>query len=277
MRSVLLSLRPLHITKPLCMLKKMEMKNRYHINTYGNDDEAYGEAVRYACDYANSNKNEEFEIIFLISKMGSTGWIERLFGENEAKDMINGVSYNDCRASIKTITQRNFSNYCSADGSKLIVFIPGANMNKIRIVEDHFEVETIIAIPWLDSAIDDWIKGHYPQELRGVENTKYCQELNPILKFALDNLTNSINFNTGISHPDDNYKAKTTVLVLTKYQNDLNASQIESYLVDSNWKALYAKELCDLIRTIQSGKSFKGGSRSGLEQKYNFWKKSVDK
>ncbi len=257
------------------MIKNEKMKNRYHIQTSGNDDEAYREAIQFACKYVNDNPDSEYEIVLLISQKGSTGWLDRLYGTDIVKHMHQGYKFNNCGASIKLITQRNFKKHYS--NNKLIVFILGASMDKIRLVEDNYNAEVIIAVPWMKDSIDDWINAHNPTELRGKENENLFDEIHPIIKLALDNLTSYINLSTGIRHHSDNVEAKTTVLVLTKYHKDINPAQIEGYLVKSNWDASYAKKFADLIRTIQNGKYFKGGRRTGLRDKYNYWKRTIEK
>lgn len=86
-------------------------------------------------------------------------------------------------------------------------------------------------------------------------------------------LTDSINMSTGISHPMDNDRAKTFIKALHKYEPELNADIIGSYLVrELNWETRFAKDIEKLIETLNSGSFFKGGEKTGLQNYYKKWK-----
>lgn len=78
----------------------------------------------------------------------------------------------------------------------------------------------------------------------------------------MQQLTASINMSTGISHPMDNDRAKTFIKALHKYEPELNADIIGSYLVrELNWETRHAKDIEKLIETLNSGSFFKGGEK----------------
>lgn len=89
----------------------------------------------------------------------------------------------------------------------------------------------------------------------------------------MQQLTGSINMSTGISHPMDNDRAKTFIKALHKYEPELNADIVGSYLVrELNWDTRHAKDIEKLIETLNSGRFFKGGEKTGLQDYYKRWK-----
>jgi len=90
----------------------------------------------------------------------------------------------------------------------------------------------------------------------------------------MEDLTDSINMSTGITHPSDEEQAKTYILALHKYEPSLDANIVGAYLVrDLNWDTDHAKEIEKLINTLNNGKYFQGGRRTGLQHYYKQWKK----
>ena len=71
----------------------------------------------------------------------------------------------------------------------------------------------------------------------------------------------------------DEKRAKTYILSLHKYESSLNADIVGSYLVrELNWDTEDAKDVEKLINTLNNGKHFQGGQRTGLQHYYKQWK-----
>jgi hypothetical protein len=118
------------------------------------------------------------------------------------------------------------------------------------------------------------VKTWNTKELRGNQSAVKAF-LNPscIVIKALEELTGLINMSTGITHPSDERDAKTTILALHKYEPELNGDVVASYLVrELNWESESANEMKELINTLNAGKYFKGGEKTGLKYYYKRWK-----
>ena len=250
---------------------KYMAKQRFYINTKGNDDNAYLEAIKKARELANSDI-EIKKVILLIPNKRCTGWFERLFGQGVVKKLFIGHKFNNCNALFKFETVKTYQdNYTLSE----IVIICGLNLKDILKIDDFYSVKSIIAIPWLENELEKWVKTWNPINLRsGLKATENYLEPSCIVKKAMENLTYSINMSTGISHPLDEERAKTFILALHKYEPSLNPNVIGAYLVrELSWSNRHAQDIEKLINTLNSGKYFKGGQRTGLKNYYKQWKK----
>lgn len=250
-------------------------KKHYYFDTYGNDDDAYEKAFQYAVSVIKQNP-ELNRITFLVPSKNSTGWLDRIYGESTVKKLFNGINYNGVIVKIETIkTYKN--NY----GNALEILICcGLNSEEIFKAQDYMQVDTIIAIPWLKENTQSWINTSnatklnkdLKQEENSTEDNEY-PEPSEITKTALQELTNVINKSTGITHHMDNNRAKTYIRALHKYEPELSSDILCSYLVNElGWQVRHANDVRKLIDTLNNGKYFQGGEKTGLQNHYKRWK-----
>ncbi|QXP58274.1 hypothetical protein [Olleya sp. HaHaR_3_96] len=240
---------------------------RYYIKTEGNDDEAYKEAMQFACELVKKGMNAD-TVILLASTKKSVGWLDRIFDAQTVKKMFNGTKFNDC---IPTFLIKTVKTYSSFSASNDIVITMGLNAEDIMKIDNYQDIKAIIAIPWLLENTNNWIKTWSPTELRTNEKPESFPEPNPIVKTALEELSKGINMSTGISNSFDNNRAKTYIRALYKY-SDINGDVVKSYLVrELNWESDNADDMKKLIDTINSGKYFKGGDKTYLKNHIKRW------
>lgn len=78
---------------------------------------------------------------------------------------------------------------------------------------------------------------------------------------------------TGISHPSDKDQAKTYIRALHKYESELKAEEVVTYLVtELGWTFNHANDVGKLITTLCVGRYFHGGEKVGLQNYYKRWK-----
>ncbi|WP_041257669.1 hypothetical protein [Fibrella aestuarina] len=245
-------------------------KQRFYIPTRGNDDEAYKEALKFACELANSD-SELTKVILLIPSKGNTGWFDRLFGPAIVKELFKGKIFKNCIPIFKFETIKTYKdNFKAGD----IVITCGLYEEDIFKIDDYYCVKAIIAIPWLPEKVQKWIQTWNPIDIRTETSTlDQVQEPSCIVKKALEELTDYVNMGTGIVHPDDNERAKTIIMALHKYEPALDSNLVGAYLVrELNWDNRHAQDVEKLIITLNNGKHFKGGQRTGLQNYYKDWK-----
>lgn len=246
-------------------------KQRFYIDTQGNDDEAYREAMQFACTLADED-NEITRVVLLVSTKQNTGWFERLYGKEVEKRLFTGTKFKDCKPLFKFETKKTYNdNYKPSE----IVITCGLDAEDVLKIDDFYSVKAIIAIPWLPDMLQKWVQTWNPTELRGNQNAvaAYANPSCVVIK-AMEDLTRSINMSTGIHHPSDEEQAKTYILALHKYEPLLDANVVGSYLVrELSWNTNHAKDVEKLINTLSKGKHFQGGRRTGLQLYYKQWKK----
>ncbi len=245
-------------------------KQRFYIDTQGNDDEAYREAMQYSCQLAD-NDSEIKRVIILVHTKQNTGWFERLYGREIEKQLFKGTTFKDCKPVFKFETKKTYND--SHTPSEIVITC-GLDAEDVLKIDDFYSVKAIIAIPWLRDKLQKWVQTWNPTELRGNQQAVIAYaDPSCIVKKAMEELTESINMSTGIHHPSDEEQAKTYILALHKYESTLDADIVGSYLVrELNWDTEHAKDVEKLIHTLNNGKHFQGGQRTGLQNYYRGWK-----
>lgn len=244
-------------------------KMRFYFDSEGNDDQAYREAIAVAIELAKRDPSIS-RIVLLVPSRDSVGWYERIFGEGAIKGLTQGKNIADCGA---TITIETVKTYKDAGHSKDVVIASGLDSNEVFVLDNFYCVAAIIAIPWMRSRSEKWIRTWNPKELRESVNAYQSYPLpSCVAQEAMKNLTEAINMSTGLSHPSDNTRAKTYILALHKYEASLKGEEIFAFLVrELNWRTDHAFDLEALINTLNSGKHFQGGDRNDLKRWYDLW------
>jgi hypothetical protein len=254
------------------------MNTKFYLNTEGNDDAAYQTAIQFACELSKTDE-EIKRVVLLIHTKRSTGWFERLYGNEIVKKLFLGVRFKGCSLLYKFET---IITYKSAQygNSQDIVICCGLDADDIFEIDEYFSAKYIIAIPWSKKLTDKWIKTWNAKDISGKSDGSDEQFPEPtdIVKKAMMDLTGSINMSTGICHPCDNNRAKTFIKALHKYEPELNADVVCSYLIrELNWEPSDAKDIEKLINTLNQGKFFQGGDKTGLQNYYKQWKEECKK
>lgn len=252
------------------------METKFYIDTEANDDDAYQLAMQFACELAKNDTDVKKIVLYIHTKQ-NTGWFDRLYGSDVVKKLFNGMRFNDCPAIFKFETKLTYQKSQYGSGSDVVICC-GIDSDDILKIDDYHSVKYIIAIPWLKKLTEKWIKTWNAKEISGKENTEeQFPEPSPIVKLAMQELTNSINITTGINHPMDNDRAKTFIKSLHKYEPELNSDLVGAYLVrELNWDTRHAKDIEKLIETLNAGRYFRGGQKTGLQNYYKRWKKECE-
>ncbi|MDI1254592.1 MAG: hypothetical protein PSV16_00700 [Flavobacterium sp.] len=246
---------------------------RYFIDTHGNDDDAYREAVNYASNMANENENIS-RIVFLVGTKIQTGWLERIYNRDIVKKLFAGLKFSDCRVNFKIETKITFNDF--GNKNSVIVISCGLNSDDLYKIDDFECIDTIVAIPWLKERTLDWVRTWGATDLRGGQNTDTLLDASPVVKEAMNRLDKAVNTSSSLTHDSDSNLSKTYILALHKYEPELDAIVVTSYLKkELNWDAKTAEKIEKMINTLNAGKSFQGGERKGLKNFHKQWSEAV--
>jgi hypothetical protein len=247
-------------------------KDRFFINNTGPDERNEKKSIQSILDYAMKHKNID-EVVFLIHTKTNTGYFERVLDPQMVKDLKAGklkVSENGPRISIYTI--KTIANSFS---HQMAVLAFGLDSDELFILDDIYEIAAIFSHPWINEEVLRWAKTWGAQNIETNEKEKLFQLPELIIQKAFDSLTNCINLSTGIHHPSDNELCKTYLRALNKYNYALNEEETFAYLVrEKNWHTEYASDVIKLISALNSGRTFKGGKKTGLQNYIKHWQKS---
>lgn len=226
--------------------------------------------MQFACKLADED-SEIKKVILLAASKKNTGWLDRLYGAKVVKQLFGGKTFKSCKPVFKIETTQTYKDKYTPSEIVITLGLDAADLFK---VDDYYSVKGIIAIPWLKKHTEKWVQTWSPKELRGNQTaSKGFPNPSCIVIKAIKELTESLNMSTGIRHPSDERNAKTIILALHKYEPELDSDIVASYLVrELNWESEPANEMKELINTLNAGKFFKGGERTGLKDYYKRWK-----
>lgn len=242
--------------------------DRYYIDTHGNDDAAYREAMQFASELASVDPNIT-KVVLLIGTKTQTSWFKRLFGQVVEKKLFSGLKFPGSDILFRFETKITFKDN-SADDS-VIVISCGLNADDLYKIDDYYSISSIIAIPWLQEKLLPWIKTWDPQELRGNQIEELPDPATTVQK-AMTMLTREVNMATALTHSSDEELAKTFIRALHKYETSLDTAIVDRFLkVTLRWDAAAAEKVEKWIDALNNGKSFKGGAKTGLKNIYKQW------
>jgi len=242
----------------------------FYVDTELNDDNAYKEAMKFACELAVKNTNIQ-RVVLLAASKNNVDWLERAFDSNTVKQLFKGMHFKGCMPLYKLETVKT---YKGGFNPQDVVITMAIDDERILPLDDEYSTIAVIAIPWQKRGIQQYLDTWKPVDIRsGQAYVSAIAEPSGVVKVALGELSDSINHTTGINNPNDNRNAKTTILALHKYEPVLDADVIKSYLIgELGWDSGHADDLTKLITTLNNGKSFQGGTRTGLQHYYKAWK-----
>ncbi|WP_041258207.1 hypothetical protein [Fibrella aestuarina] len=245
-------------------------KERYYIATRGTDDEAYQEAIDFAASLYNQMPDIR-QVTLLISNKDQVGWFDRLLGPRIVKQLFSGFRLKeDSEALYKFETVKTYPR--SRPPGFEIIIACGLYDDELALADDARSVKVIIAVPWTPETVRGWLERWNPIDLRS-NTTSHVSLREPscIVKVAMQELTQSINRSTGITHFADERLAKTFILALHQYGSALEAATVSSYLVrELGWSTEHAKDVEQLVHALNTGKQFKAVN-TNLQFYYRQW------
>lgn len=251
------------------------MNNKYYVDIDHNgfNQEAYLNAFKFANKLAGQDK-EVKRIVCYVHAKGNIGYFEPFFSERDIKRLLEGnVRVKGIRVPLTIETKITYakSKYSSFNCDIVLAF--GMDLEDLEILDDYYGVKYIVAIPWLKHKTMPWVERWGAHEITGKGPQAIPPSVSSIVKVALEELSSSINMSTGISHPMDNDLAKTYIRALHKYEPVLKAEDVVSYLVkELGWSSAHANAIGKLINTLNEGRSFHGGEKTGLQNYYKWWR-----
>jgi len=244
--------------------------HKFYIDTQGNDDNAYIEAMKKASDIANADVTVQ-KVILLVNTKNNTGWFERILGAAAVKKLFTGIRINGLTPLYKLETKITFKDH-SLD--KYVVITCGWDSEEVSKIDDYISAKYIIAIPWSKNALESWAKTWEATELRGKAIISHGV-ISCIIMTALERLTESINLSSGLTHPSDVELAKTYLLALYTYEPEIDSEAIKGYLMSNlGWESNETRLMESYIDTLKHGKALRGARKDEIDFFYNQWKKA---
>lgn len=130
------------------------------------------------------------------------------------------------------------------------VFAVYPNQDLLDKIDTMPGVTDVLVLPWQHSMIKPWMDAWSPTQLGQAASPVSPVSLSdPVVEVALEELTNSVNLSTGITHPSDDSRAKETFRVLVKGGHRFDVDDVRAWLVGRGWQPRDA----DAVREVASG------------------------
>lgn len=244
-------------------------KIRYYNNNTGPIKEAEVLAFKKALQLCKEMENIS-EVVLLVHTKNNTGYLERIFGTRNLNLYFKGIRLDPTYPVFKIETVRTFSDSWKRS---IILVCFGLRSDELSKYEDFESVKAIIAHQWKDPDVQNWAKSWGAINLDSEEKIKKMPFPNEVAQEAFNDLSNSINMSTGITHPMDEEKCKTYLRALYKYNYRLDPAEIFAYLTtELNWESNHANDVIKLINKLNSGGYFTGGAKTGLQNYIKDWR-----
>lgn len=244
-------------------------KERFYIDNQGAVAENERSSISKAFDLAKQIDGIT-EVVLLIHTKSNTGYLERVFGDQKVKDLFKGTLMlfkNGPRVKIETV--KTIQDHTS---DKIIVAF-GLESDELFVYDDYYNTHAIVGHPWVKDSVEEWAKTWGATEITTNKKAAFYPLPDTVVCRAFDDLTEDINMTTGIHHPSDEEQCKTFLRALHKYEYRLDEQEVFAYLVrEKSWKTRHAKEVAELINRINTGRSFQGGRKTGLQHYIKAWK-----
>lgn len=251
----------------------MNTKYWVDIKEDGYNKEAYARAMVFANKLAEQD-NDVKRIVCYIHTKQNVGYFEPFFDNTTVNKMFDGnVRLNGFAVPMTIETKITYDKCKYSSSNEDVVVAFGMDLKDLEVIDDYYCVKYIIAVPWLKDKTMPWIERWNAEEITGAKRDSGKTGVSEIVKVAMKELSSIINMSTGISHPSDNDRAKTYIRALYKYESELNAHSVVSYLVaELGWTSSHANDVGKLITTLNEGRYYKGGEKTGLQVYYKRWK-----
>lgn len=251
------------------------MKNRYYVEIEhdGYDEKAYLQVFKFSLQLSKIDRDIKRIVCYIHTKR-NIGYFNQIFDDGTIKKLLAGnvlVNPFQLPLTIQTKSTYSLNKYHNSNHDLVLAF--GMDKEDLEVLDDYAGIEYIVAIPWLRDKTAPWIERWEAKEITGKENNKKVSHLSGIVKIAFTELSAVINKSTGITHPMDNGRAKTYIRALHKYEPELNADAVVSFLVtELGWTSAHANDVGNLISKLNEGRYFQGGDKTGLQNHYKRWK-----
>ena len=256
----------------------MNTKFFVDIDQDGFNKEAYARAIVFANKLAVQDRDVRRIVCYIHTKQ-NVGYFEPFFDGSVVKRMMEenlNLSGFAVPMTIQTKITYDKCKYCSSYTDVVVAF--GMDLKDLEVIDDYYCVKYIVAVPWIKAKTMPWVVRWDAEEISGKMRVSGGVSVSEVVKVAMEELSSIINMSTGISHPSDNDRAKTYIRALHKYESELNPEAIVSYLISElGWTSSHANDVGKLITTLNEGRYYKGGEKTGLQAHYKRWKNKVKK
>lgn len=235
------------------------------------DHDALATAIKLGIELSKSSTNEIDDVILFVpskAQLQRTS-LSAVIGDKIANILYKGESIPlEKHVTLRAETIKTFKR-TSKKHVVIAVYIDSKMMDQL---DGMPSLHTIIAVPHIDGALDNWVKTWSPDvygENQSLENPIITD---PIIVSALESLTSSINLSHTLLNPRDKEHTDTTIRILRRNKHSEDPSNVRAWAVKHGWHPKAADELENLWSKIFRLKNTpKVNDTEQAKRSYAYW------
>lgn len=251
------------------------MNNRYYANVLGADQRAILACLKKANEICAKDTDVN-RIVFYSYTKNNFDTVARIFGpENVNRMFAQPLRFEGIGKPVQCLTERTYNDWSQETS---VVICCHMDSKAAQKVDDFRSAKYIIAVSWLKDGVAEWVKRWNAEYLYGdkIQDMKNEDDNQALLRIALKKMDIRMFGSKDFHHPDDENTCKTFIRTIHKYMPEVTSSQIEDILVtELNWTSGNAAQVGELLDRLKSGRTFRGGDKTGLVQYFKDWKKEL--
>lgn len=251
------------------------MNNRYYANVHGADQRAILACLKKANEICAKDADVNCIVLYSYTK-NNFETVARIFGPENVKRMFaQPLRFEGIAKPVRCLTERTFS---GNNQQACIVICCHVDSKALQKVDDFRSANYIMAVSWLKDGVAEWVKRWNAEYLYGdeIQDINKKDDNQALLRIALKKMDIRMFGSKDFHHPDDENTCKTYIRTIHKYMPEVTSLQIEDILVtELNWTSGNAAQVGELLDRLKSGRTFRGGDKTGLSQYYKDWKKEL--
>lgn len=254
------------------------MKPRFYTDNEGPIEENESMAWEKAVELSREIEEEVDEITILIHTKKNTGYIDRVFGRESVDRLFKGtvIAYEGGpKVKLETLKTYDSTTYNVRDRKRILLSY-GLDSEELFHYDHDVTIRAIVGHQWQQGGVKAWAEAWGAIDLISGNQAISEGSLDAVVKEAFKALTSVVNMTTGISNYHDNNRCKTYLRALHKYNYELDSIGIKKFLItELDWEGKHADDVIKLINTLNEGRYFQGGEKTGLRQYIKNWKSRI--
>ncbi len=240
-------------------------------------NDAFDAAFRYAGNLCGDPIHAIKEVVILVpvkANIQLSTTVGTYLGETFVKALEKGRRASIGGKPARLMTKKTLTYFSPGT----LVICPYASKDIMDKVDSSGEVAAVIALPWSEDAVDDWIKSWSPT-VNGVRQTQPPSLIDDaVVAKAMESLTQVVNLSHSLFNPRDKEQAVRALRILRRKKHSLDAEGIRAWAVAHGWKPSAADELAMLaIKTVALKTTPKVDRLDAAEATYTYWVNSAKK
>lgn len=224
--------------------------DRYVIDSYGPDDEALLEGLRWLVRQGRERGSEGAIVVPAVDNIESLGRVIgrdlAAYGRTHRRITLNGLA-------VQLFTPRTQPG--TFDGP---VLVPWAHSGMVEGAE-RLQPAAICATGWYEGGLDEWKRAWAPTDPRTGEAESSGDEAPPAVTGAVDSLSGP--FGNDVIHPMDKARAINAFKALHAFGIPTDPAVVRTLAIQRDWEPDAADRLREIARKIGEGRAVRGGDR----------------